>query len=83
MLTKEEEYRLAACIDTVNAEISGKEEFSLNLETILWVATKAKELNDQLKLTKKVKKGSVEKQHCKRSTCSICDIAETREGDER
>lgn len=49
MLNKEEELRLADIGSMIRAEIEGKEEFSLTLETISWLAEKTKELQAELK----------------------------------
>lgn len=56
MLSKEEEHRLAACIDVarrdVLAHVGESSEYShseLRLETILWLAKKLKETHEELK----------------------------------
>jgi hypothetical protein len=55
MLSKGEEYRVAACIDVLGRDIdndpkhgNGYEDFGLDLKTQLWLAEKLKELNEEL-----------------------------------
>lgn len=49
MLNKEDELRLASIRGVLQAELDGKSDYSLPLETIIWLAGVAKTLNDELK----------------------------------
>lgn len=49
MLDREEELRLAACIDVLRHDIQEKNDTTLKNETSLWLALKLKEANERLK----------------------------------
>lgn len=49
MLNKEDELRLASIRGVLQNEVDGNSDYSLPLETIIWLADKTKELQDELK----------------------------------
>lgn len=51
MLTSKEEFRLAACLGVIRPEVEQEQYVSdnINPKTILWLAEKLKELNEELK----------------------------------
>jgi len=56
MLTKEEEAKLASIKESLEREIAGKEEFYLNLEMMLWMATELEKAHEEVStIVKKAK----------------------------
>ncbi len=49
MLSKQQEYRLAAIIDTLTAEKEETTGFILDIDTTLWIAKRLKENQEELK----------------------------------
>jgi len=55
VLNLDEEMRLASILDMLKDEELGKSDYHLPIETVVWLATKLKELSDDLVTTTGVK----------------------------